>query len=943
MMNFEKAKEVAKKHPMSLLKKNDDGSYYVVDRNDTRIEEGQILPIEPENKNYGLPVFLALRLSKDEFYEDTVDVYCSNWIKTSDPIPEHEILPNDAYYFLDNNAGKITSATEQEVYKSYDGTSEDNFRLKWSRAQGNKADKDLIFSLTEAQFDEDGLAKWSTNKTVYGLVDKSVFLENLTSSKAYSMTFRDDILLFVPYDKREILFQTPNDPALFLIHADVFQPWGRNFWHVNDIQQKIYSDPTAQTLETNHFSVLLSQKDHYLLSNEKIIEHCAKSAEELTDNIVTYLLDYELHQIINIARKRVSRELHNFTYNIPSPKDEKIPPWLGILLSGNEEKHRYELYRTIQSSSGSEKIISICNYLESFIFKQEKGFSYERLPSLLEEHTSCSDSKKCFLFIFNFMGKDFLIGVLPEDLPAGGDGDIPYLDITELNPVFLKTELNSNNFLGKFYKRVTTVVAEMREYTVCGNICFRIAEYIEDVTESHLIKDDGLLKHVLRSRTPFHERRLLQLIGIPCRQALGDIFHHRMSMELKPLPFDANNRTFQSRDEVVYKTTKAYIELNKELLDLTSLEDLKEFCQKDNGTKKYNLLSKMAILKKIASFNYSPEETISKKINEFKKELDEQGHLLAGSLCNTVLSCSGSPINDKKSEKESKNWIKSFWDEIGECFPDVGPNWKKKPKYYSDEPSGYDNNYNDNPSGYDNKVNELNNYTRFVLSASFDRQITTFFDRSEEYMMPYDVMVWAINSVHRLQMIAALLQVCCGDWVCSHKHDNINSKRKVWAYRIAAVASPNSYRGRAGGQVPQPSSENHIFCLGDSCKHASPDATILTISQAFNFNKKSEYILQKMGWWFNGVMDVELNHHFRCSKCGRMMVVDREVKNLNTFKCTSKENGHDKGIYLSWCRNSSCSHTIDSRIDKKKCDNDYYICSACGECCYKHEKEKSAN
>ena len=92
-----------------------------------------------------------------------------------------------------------------------------------------------------------------------------------------------------------------------------------------------------------------------------------------------------------------------------------------------------------------------------------------------------------------------------------------------------------------------------------------------------------------------------------------------------------------------------------------------------------------------------------------------------------------------------------------------------------------------------------------------------------------------------------------------------------------------------------------------------------------------------MGWWFNGLINDVMNHHFRCN-CNMLMAPRLIGVDLNRFNCPNNSDGHDRDIYLSWCIDPFCSHIIDSRIDKIKCEEGKYICSKCGSCCKNHKQ-----
>ena len=923
---YEEALAFCKNNPGFQPRRGENHTWAIVDRNGNIISSPTPNPPTPPGKATSQEGnFFGFVLYTDSKDQQKITVYRSVWHEDNGSNPKQAQLPDGTYYcHLHDDV--ITTSTVQEVLEEGIGRC-----LEWQlrRYEDNQDD---IECWIDKQFKIDGLREWDTKRGHF-LVDEEVFLEGL-STEFPMVALIEDKSLFIPKEITESVLESTEQPNILLIDASIFFLQGGELLRIEDLQKKSYSDSSAQTLETTHL-LALSGENYSLLSIDLIVEHCAEYADSLTNNILNAMLMGELRTLQNTARKFISNSLHNFTYEGSFNKSEFgeleeiiVLPWLETLMGGFEISSRHQFYETIQKYSCVVKTTELSGRLKSLVSEEKGKPSYGDLLTLLD-HIGTPSSGECFLFIFNYAGVSFLVGIPPKDLASEKNGDVPKLNVHRLDPVLLKTDLGQGNYLGVFYKHVATVHAHVNTYTIGDDFQFHIATFIEDATKEHLLNyDNNFLKEVLQSRSPRHDRRLLQMIGIPCRQALGDIFHDRMLKGLRPIPTsNPYGRTFQSRDNVTLETIKRYIEFDEDLGQVNGLDDLQMFLNEKKGIQ-FTLIEKMAILRKIASYSESLSNTpLAAVVDCFEQELFDQGHLLASQVCKSVQNY----LNQEDTEQQTlKNLVGMFWKEIQECFPDDGSDWHSIPE--SEKAYGR-HRYNTPPPETSSR---LSVYSIFVLSALFDRQITTFYERFGKYNMPYDTMVWAINSVHRLQMLSVLLQMCCGDWVCLSK-DIIQSRRLLWDKRIAGVTKPRG-SNKAKGRIPDPQTNQTFTCIDSICHHPPPSAVLLAIGKSLHFNDRElNNTLQRMGWWFNALMDENMNHHFRCS-CGMMM--SPEGNNLKKFRCPLNGEEHDKEVYLIWCLDSHCDNIIDSRIDSKKCDNGYYICGKCGACCPEHQKSK---
>lgn len=879
--------------------------------------------------------FYGACLSTGENGHPEVVFYRSIWRGT----PSKNPLNGIAYYFQPNESGwkAVTNPIRDGTADFFLSNRTDETRrlaevhLDWIRE--DNVPRSLIQQVAE-RFILDGLEEWPRNLNAWGLIDETACRESVCTDAIIG-----DRVFFLTRQSQDFFQTLTTVPDLLVLGANVILLKDQKLWRIDSVHRRQYG---LQTLEKTSLTALVTResgdKPVYLLSRKWIIEHCAEYAEELIKAIVYKMLKAELHLIGDAARSRISTDLHRFTYGGEFAKRDFNDcfqlSWLAQILEGlgrnNREglgpEHRKVFYATVEENTTHADVKAICKNLKIIAGADENELfeSYSGLIAALEEiFCDTKSQQESFVFLFEFLGKDFLVGLSPTELPAGSKGDIPQLNLAELNPVLVRTK-HGDNYLGIFYKRVATIRARFSDYLIGDDFHLRVGEFLDDVRSQHLLDyDNDLLKDVLRARTPFHERRLLQMIGVPCRQALGDTFHGRMSAGMRPI---GDQRTFQSRDEVVLDEVKKYQSLEKNLQAAKSLEEC-ELLLSDKSVR-YNLYGKMAILRKVATYHASLTGTVFRDVlSGFKAELEDQGHLLAAQLCNTVVGHAGRPNDNAVTKSETTEWVVAFWKEIMECFPDHGPDWSR---------------FNERAhTRWDTEVREKSVYTLFVLSSMFDRQITAFYAPLGKFTMPYDPMVWAVNSVHRLQMLSAVLPMCCGDWVCTEKkgqNSGPNSRRLLWNYRLAALPKPANGLPNGGGRVPAPDADESFNCLGKACRHSQTGAALWSVGNSLHFDKVVlNRILQKMGWWFNGLLDESLHNHFRCRKCQSMLYPKIGDSYFSRFSCPEPADGHDRNVYLSWCMESSCDNIVDSRAGLEQCENGKYVCK-CGACCRTHPK-----
>lgn len=156
----------------------------------------------------------------------------------------------------------------------------------------------------------------------------------------------------------------------------------------------------------------------------------------------------------------------------------------------------------------------------------------------------------------------------------------------------------------------------------------------------------------------------------------------------------------------------------------------------------------------------------------------------------------------------------------------------------------------------------------------------------------------------------------------------------------------------------------YFYCQHDKCFYAETFSSIdpkkpyheYTLLDMFSILKLNKELKARMVFtdsdntkyiailcaWTNLILDDKKYVHLLCSKCKKLMLPcigkNEENYDFNWFSasayisCENHEDGHDKLIYISHCRNPKCTSVIDSRTSKYQCDNSRYICEVCGFC-----------
>jgi len=848
----------------------------------------------------------------------SITIYRADYISNDKAKFEKVKLDASTYFF------GITDSLCFEIEHYYKQDAKGDKVLEWVI---EKSAPECLSKKIEDMFREKGgFDKWKIWLNAYGLIDEMNLRESSTLADC-SIVEIDGHLLYFSSNARSPLSKENAEPELLFLEAYVIEFRHKMLWHILKMVGGKYSHKKQQSLEETSLSKIGTSHNNcqiYLISRKGVIENCAKYATGLIGSIVDAMRDIEINLICDRARKRISNNLHRFTYGGDIFQERKFDElcsfkWFKYILGGFDLQTRNEFYIKAGTHASDESVRSICSFLSSLTGELEELASDSFISAVIVNRTPTNITEQN-LFLFEFLGRDYLVGVTPNSLPLAANGDIPVLDVRNIKPVLLKTNLGNGKHLGMYYKRIATVRAKIMSY---DDLNLEIAEFIEDVGDKHLIEfENGFLKSLLKTRTPFHERRLLQLLGIPCRQALGDVFYNRMLNGLRPIKPKSERYSYALRDDAMLEAIKQHLSLIGLLETTSSLDEFEQVLPGIN----VSLLGRMIILRKLSSFHAPLSQKIVESLKQASEELDNNGHYLAARLCRTVIGYSGVVPDMTTSKIAVDEWVFAFWKEISDCFPDSGSDWQR----FRESAYEKSSRQNTEPKG-------KSAYTLFVLASVFDRQVTTFYSPLGRYTMPHDAMLWAINAVHRLQMLSCVLPLCCGDWACYPRADNPLSRRLLWNYQIASsLRSGGLKKEDTAGVQPQPSTDRDMYCYNNKCRHSPKTATLPSLAQALNFdNTIVAKVIQKMGWWFNCILDEEIHRRFRC-KCGTMMAPVLSGKSLNYFSCPETRGEHDKNVYLSWCIHPNCSHVIDSREDKGKCDKNYIVCPECGCCCLDH-------
>jgi|GEM_PF-184450 len=666
-----------------------------------------------------------------------------------------------------------------------------------------------------------------------------------------------------------------------------------------------------------------------ILSNKYLLKSIATDAPALTTELLEELELWQVLKIKNEARKIITRNLCNFTYRESgnSRLNLELPRWIQQIIGPATHDSLVATIETIKDVSPESGIVSRC---ETFLIFYDQG-SFDRFA---EEYAAVNGINRVKtadgadalpVFLFDFYQKSSIIGVQFEDIPEGLLSDIPWLDPSKIEPIFLHAGDAKGDYLGLFYKRITTAFVRITSYALPKDMgLLHLAHWDRDCGAEDLNLE--FLKTLLSRRTPHHERRVLQLAGVPCRQALDDSVSKKLN-GLRPTSDVAI--ALKDRDRALALAVKSYIDFSTAIKN-SALDDLLEVLnqEEEKGMSSTEVLPGMCLLSKIAeNLHQLPANVpIEDRIDTMTKSFNMQGQYLAASLCETLLNAWGKTHPEKDSHKDViKKIVRTFWAELRECFPDDNTGqWAST-----------------GDKGDPQSNTRMTRYTAFILSTIFDRPRTTFYEKAQP--LPYEILDWAMASVMRLHLLSAVLPMCCGDWACLKRYDNPGARKISWRNRnFALFRKEVDYTGdKRGGKIPKTQSgqTGTAWCADSRCKHAPDSAPLLSIC-ATHFTTSDirdlHMTVGKMGWWMNGVLSMQMHKHFRCSKCGGFMVPDFKNPSFNYFNCGQAGTDHDKIVYLSWCIGKRCPNVIDSRLADKRCSKGKIICRKCGMCCWDH-------
>ena len=675
-----------------------------------------------------------------------------------------------------------------------------------------------------------------------------------------------------------------------------------------------------------------------ILSNENLLESIGSDASILSTEILEELELFQLQTLKYAARRIVVQNLCNFTYSFPKNFHRSRPEmsrWLQQVLGqfthdDGQVTHdeRVKGLNTIKDVSAEPSVVSRSENL--LLYLEEGAFDrfveeYVKLVEL-EEVKSAEGKDSLPIFLFDFNGRSPIVGVKIEDVPEGLLSDIPVLDPSKLDPVYLHTKLPGEDYLGLFYKRITTAFVRIKTYNLPNEMgLLHLARWDRDCGVEDL--DEEFLKTFLSRRAPHHERRILQIAGVPCRQALEDAVSKKVK-SLRP------QLSPKDRDRALALVVKSYMDFSKVVRN-SSLDDLLEVLEREDekGISTTDVLPGMFLLSAIAEKKvHTPHEPLQQRIDNMTNTFTEKGHYLASELCRILLNAWGKTEPEGDARKDViVPFLKAFWAELKECFPDDSS------EHWSFIKQGDFNHRSDDEA-------TMTRYTTFILSTIFDRPHTSFYETAQP--LPYEILDWAMTSVTRLHLLSAILPMCCGDWACSRRYDHPASRKLAWKHRNFAVSlkevdSSKKATTHTGGKIPEtPSGQSgSAWCANNKCQHACDSAPLLSVCAKSISDPDRLHLYKtvgKMGWWMNGVLNIEMHKHFRCSTCGGFMVPDLKKPPYNYFNCGKRNGDHDKGVYLSWCIGSHCSNVIDSRNGDKRCSKNKIICKKCGLCCFEH-------
>lgn len=681
-----------------------------------------------------------------------------------------------------------------------------------------------------------------------------------------------------------------------------------------------------------------------LLATDHIVQRLCTFRSPLFERILDYNEDREVQTTCSKAGGHVIDSLRNYTCEVRGwqAKQIEFPPFLKQL---NQEVEPEEL-AALSDLHEDERA-----RIDSLIDLRATRCDFHDFVRLLLEMRKVepSGSELEMVATFNFsLHKEIACAQL-KALPEAKGITYPRIEVSKLVPILLQkgiaqdednepTEKGASLLHRNFSRHVVLYAnVEIFEFPYRsrngGTVKFGLAAWNHNLTELEAREAMSLLAH---RRLPLHERRVLQLLQIPCRESLDDmealslgrVIKEKEAADLPPL------LTAESCDEALLKSIDSVRDLRRELKGARSQKDVEAILRKLTFGEGGDFPSDSAIptievLARIAEFSHVESSELREWMTTRRNAFHRGGNYLLDLLIEWVQSLVQEGVSESGKDFFASKLRMKLWNEFQTIFPD-NSDWIGFKKVAEGARQG------------------VSLFAQTVLNSVFQRPFLMKY--KEPPVLPKREMELALQSVQRIHRLAAVFPVCCGDWTTAYYFNDFSKMMKYAESRVFASIKPGWSRQQQNGEMIMADEcllVDSSQCFGSQCIHAPNHKSSLRLllwkvaektGQTENFVKTVE----RCGFWINTIIDDGAHHHFRC-KCGELFVPEPTKAEAYYFSCpkwSPESNGlHDKDIYINWCLGNGepCGAVIDSR-DGKKCSKGKVICSKCGACCSEHKR-----
>jgi hypothetical protein len=682
-----------------------------------------------------------------------------------------------------------------------------------------------------------------------------------------------------------------------------------------------------------------------LLLTDHIVQRLCSFHKALFGRIVGYIEDRQVESTCALGRKHIIDSLRNYTCEVTGRQATKFkaPDFL----------------RQLEPNEG----LSL-NVLESlFHVTLEEKDRIDHLAKLegkhIDFHTFVLDLIKRrrietsaveleMLATFNFSLNGEIASATLKSLPVARGITYPAVGVMEILPVLLRKTFLHDQDNGRSVNAAVKLHRDFSRHVVLfanveavefpfleidqGSVQFGLASWDHNLTETEAREAMSLLAH---RRLPLHERRVLQLLQIPCRESLDDmeaLSLGRVTKE-KGTPDKPLILTAESCDEALLKSIDSVRNLRRELKGARSQKDVEAVLRKLTFGEGGDFPSDSAIptievLARIAEFSHVESSELLEWMQTRRDAFNRGGNY----LLDLLIECVQSPDQEgfSKSGKDvlgSKLRMK-LWNEFQIIFPD-NSDWTGFKKVEESASRG------------------VSLFAQTVLNSVFQRPYLINYEKPP--VLPKRELQLALQSVQRVHRLAAVFPACCGDWSTNDYFREFHKMRKYAESRIFASIKPDWRRQQNNGETIMADEcllAESCQCFGSQCLHAPNHKSSLRLllwKIAEKTGQMESFVrtVERCGFWINTIIDAGAHHHFRC-KCGELFVPEPTKAEAYYFSCpkwSPESNGlHDKDIYINWCL--GCGAVIDSR-ECRKCSRGKYVCKNCDGCCRDHSKNAS--